>query len=127
MALPEFQSRELTAEDRLYIFNRATAGMSGAIERWAQRAKSPMTDEELQEALAFEIGHGGGCGPDRPSYDYNSSGLRIWGGWKYPDLNADKTLWQGAATIAMARHVYGIKTPEEYREPSLFDFAQEQL
>jgi hypothetical protein len=39
----------------------------------------------------------------------------------YP--RADKPLWAGDATIAMARKVYGIKTPDEFREPSLFDFG----
>jgi hypothetical protein len=46
--------------------------------------------------------------------------MTIWGGWLYfmPQTNP---LWSGAATVAMARKVYGIKTPEEFREPSLFD------
>jgi hypothetical protein len=28
---------------------------------------------------------------------------------------------EGAATVAMARQVYGVKTPEELTEPSLFE------
>jgi hypothetical protein len=36
-------------------------------------------------------------------------------------MPTDEPLWKGAATVAMARRVYGIKTPEEFREPSLFD------
>jgi hypothetical protein len=97
--------------------------MSGAAHRWAERAVSPMTDEELHDALAWEIGDcGGGGSPDGPDYHYRASGLRLWGGWTYP-REKDEPLFKGALTMAMARKVYGIKTPEEYREPSLFDFA----
>jgi hypothetical protein len=35
----------------------------------------------------------------------------------------DEPLFKGAATVAMARKVYGIKTPDEFRETSLFDFG----
>ena len=122
MALPEFQ-RELTDGDKLYIFKRSTAGMEGGISRWEERAQAPMTDDEVRKALEFEIGHGGGAGPDTPGYAYNSSGLRIWGHWDYPNVVKDKPLWAGAATIPKAREGFGIKTPEEFAEPSLFDFA----
>jgi hypothetical protein len=120
MALAEFQHRELTEADKLFIFKKATAGMSGWQKRWAGRAAIPMTDAQLAEALAFEIGDGGGGGPDIPDTAYAKSGLRIWGGWTYP-RQTDEPLWKGAATIAMAREIYGIKTPEQFAEPSLFD------
>jgi hypothetical protein len=115
--------RELTDADKLFVFERATQGTSGAVKRWAERATKSMTDNELREALEYEIGtYGGYCGPSDPDVEYQSNGLRIWGGWS----NVRRTnppLWSGAATVATARKVYGIKTPEEFREPSLFDFG----
>lgn len=123
MALEEFHDRELTEPDKLFVFIRCTQAMSGAAKRWAERARKPMTDDELHNALAFEIGDcGGGGSPDGPDYHYRASGLRLWGGWTYP-REKDEPVLRDAATIAMARKIYGIKTPEEFREPSLFDFG----
>jgi hypothetical protein len=39
------------------------------------------------------------------------------------ELHDALALFKGSATIAKARAVYGIKTPEQFAEPSLFDFA----
>ena len=123
MALPEHHSRQLTEADMLFVFLRCTRAMSGAADRWDDRARKPMTDEELKEALAWEIGDcGGGGSPDGPDYHYRSSGLRIWGGWVFP-RERDEPLFKDAATMAMARKVYGNKTPEQFAEPSLFDFG----
>jgi hypothetical protein len=85
-----------------------------------------MTNAQLTEALEFEIGEcGGGGGPDTPDYHYRSSGLRIWGAWNSRS-ESEEPVWKGQATLAMARQVYGIKTPQEFREPTLFDFAQDR-
>jgi len=117
VALPEFQSRDLTAEDRLYVFKRCTGNFLHYV------GEGPKTDAEVSEALSRSLGiEGGGGSPDSPDYHYRGAGLRIWGGWTYPNSRTDKPLWAGAATVAMARQVYGIKTPEEFREPTLFDF-----
>ena len=120
VALPEFQHRELTEEDRLYIFRRCTGN-------FLHYLGEGRTNAEVADALRHSLGiSGGGGGPDQPDYWYQGNGLKIWGGWNCMNPRADKPLWAGAATVAMARQVYGIKTPEEFREPTLFDFAQEQ-
>lgn len=115
--------RQLTEADRLYIFNRATRKIYGAEERWRTRAAQPMTDAELEEALRYELGsEGGGGGPDKPWYWHKAAGLQIGGGWVC--RFGGEPLWKGKATIATARTVYGIKTPQEYAEPSLLDFIE---
>lgn len=121
MSTPSWRdpSRPLSEEDRLYVFRRATGMFAAASERWADRAAKGMTDEELREALEREMGVGGGCGPGIPSYDCNGSGLRVWGGWGYNNVVTDRPLWQGAATVAMARKVYGIRQPVDPRQFSL--------
>jgi hypothetical protein len=122
MALEEFQARELTEADKLYCFKRATESMQGSEERWAERAKRPMSDKELAEALGYELGIlGGGGGPDTPDHFHRSNGLKVWGSWNV-NWVTDAPLRKGLATVAMARQVYGIKKPEEFAEPTLFDF-----
>jgi hypothetical protein len=81
MALEEFHQRELTEADKLFVFERATQGTSGAAQRWTERARLPMADADLKEALEYEIGaYGGCCGPNQPDVEYQCRGLRIWGG-----------------------------------------------
>jgi hypothetical protein len=63
---------------------------------------------------------GGGTGPRLPngihmSFYYKGSGLQIRGGRGDDNVCGQKPRWTGSATIAMARRVYGIKTPEEFR------------
>ena len=36
----------------------------------------------------------------------------LWAAWEWPNHVTDKPLFQGTATIAMARQVYGIRNPE---------------
>lgn len=121
-------NRPMLEADKFYCFRRATESMSGASERWKERALQPISDKHLVEALSYELGElGGGCGPNEPEFWYRRNGLKIWGAWSSSFLpKTEAPLWAGAATVAMARQVYGIKTPEEFREPTLFDFAQEQ-
>lgn len=122
--------RELTAHEEELLFCRATAMTEGAFGRWAERRLGPMTDDELQDALRYEMGiEGGGTGPYLPDgthmsfYHYKGAGLQIWGGHGDYNICGRKPRWSGASTIAMARKVYGIRTPEEFRERSLFDFG----
>lgn len=79
-----------------------------------------MTNDEVAEALRFEIHTegGGGC-RDTPDYHYNVSGLRVWVGWRLNPYR-DKPTWQGAAAVAMARHIYGIRSEAESPQMSLF-------
>lgn len=127
-ALPIASFREMTPHEQELLFCRATAMTEGAFDRWAERRLKPMADEELKAALHFEMGiEGGGTGPRLPDgaymsfYHYKGAGLQIWGGHGDYKIHCEKPRWAGASTVAMARKVYGIKTPEEFREPTLFD------
>lgn len=114
------RDQEFLAKHADYCFRRATCSMQGAEERWNDRAARPMSDAEVKHALEYELGEmGGGCAPDEPDYEYQRSGLKIWGGWSVR-RSSDKPLWQGAATIAKARAFYGLRQPSDDRQLSLF-------
>jgi len=117
-------TRELTPEDKRLAFIRATRGMSRAVERWADRAAKDMTDEQLAEALQYELGiEGGASATDKvPAYHVKGAGLQIWASWDFPSVHQDKPLFKGAATIAMARQVYGIRNPDD-KQMDLFGGA----
>lgn len=40
-------------------------------------------------------------------------GLKIWGSWQGINHVQDRPLFEGRATIAMAREVYGIRDPAD--------------
>lgn len=107
------QARALTQEDKLYAFKRATNGFSQAEGRWKERAERGMSDEELKAALEYEIGiFDGSGGPGDMSLTYQAAGLKIWADWNVVAPHVDrKPIFQGTATIRMAREVYGIKDP----------------
>lgn len=109
----------LSEEEKTYAFLRATGGMSGAARRWRERAAKGMTDEELAEALAFELGQGGSCGPDSLSISQNGAGLRVWASWDVQNIHTAKPVFAGKASIAKAREVYGIRDPAD-RQLALF-------
>lgn len=107
-------TRSLTQEEKLWAFRRATCSMQGAKERWAQRAARGLTDEQLAEALRYEIGiYGGFSGPDSLSVSYQGAGLKIWASWETHNTVTDAPAFKGAASIAMARQVYGIRNPQD--------------
>ena len=108
------EDRELTAEDRLHAFMRATGGYERSAQRWAERARSGLTDEELAKALAYEIGiFGSSCGPGELAITYQGAGLKIWAGWEVFNHVTEKPIFEGRSTIAMAREVYGIRDPSD--------------
>ena len=113
MAIKE--PRDLSPEDKLTAFKRATCCMEGAPERWRQRAETGLTDAQLIEALCFEIGiMGGRSGPGEISTEYQRNGLKIWASWNHVCPRVDcKPIFQGAATMRMAREVYAIKDPSD--------------
>jgi hypothetical protein len=112
--------RALTAEDRLHAFMRATGGYERAAARWAGRALTGLTDEQLVQALADEIGiFGGSGGPDELSITYQGAGLKIWAGWEVINHVTEPPVFEGRSTIAMARQVYGIRDPSD-RQLSFF-------
>lgn len=105
-------TRLLTDAEKRFSFIRATGGFSGATQRWAERAARGMTDAELAEALAFELGiFGGSCGPDVLWLTFQGAGLKIWMSWDIQNHVATRPTFEGRSTIAMARLVYGIEDP----------------
>lgn len=107
--------RKLTEDDKRAAFVQATTGFANAVERWKQRAATGLTDEQLIEALRFEIGiFGGGSGPDRMATAHQGACLKIWASWTgWIDTSTEKPIFAGTATIRMAREVYGIENPED--------------
>ncbi len=109
-------TRPLTEADKHAGFLRATASMSGAKQRWAARG---LTDAELAEALAYELGiFGGSCGPEILALTYQGAGLKIWISWEVHNHVTMKPTFDGKATLAMARLVFGIQDPAD-RQRSL--------
>ncbi len=105
------EDRPLTQADRIEIFRLATRSFA---RRFADRFEAGMTDDELADALISSLGiFGGISGPDRFSVTFTGSNLRIWGGWHVVNHVKEKPLFEGKATIAMAREVYGIFDPDD--------------
>ncbi|MBK8174345.1 MAG: hypothetical protein IPK66_03415 [Rhodospirillales bacterium] len=112
--------RPLTEADKREGFIRATGGFSGAKAKWAEHAARGMTDAELAEALAFELGiFGGSCRSDTPHLTFQGAGLKIWISWGIHNHVAMKPTLEGRSTITMARLVYEIKDPTD-RQLALF-------
>ena len=113
-------SRLLTEDDKRKGFLRATGGFSGAKARWAERAARGLSDADLAEALAFELGiFGGSCGPDDLWLTFQGAGLKIWISWESQNHYTARPTFEGKTTIAMARIAYGVKDPAE-RQLALF-------
>ena len=103
--------RSLTEADKDIIFRKATATFA---KRYASHFVAGMRDDDLAEALKDSLGiFGGSGGPGGPSIAYTGSGLRIWGGWNVINHVQEKPVFEGAATIARAREVYGIVNPDD--------------
>ncbi len=47
------------------------------------------------------------------SLTYQGAGLKIWISWEFQNHVAVKPTFEGKATIAMARLVYGVKNPAD--------------
>lgn len=98
----------MTEEElRRYAFERATNGFSGSARRWAERARTGLTDDQLRDALKMEIGIGGSCGGDRPVLDFN--GLTIKAGFR---IGHERVVLQGERTVKYARDFYQIPNPD---------------
>ena len=105
--------KPLTEEDKKAAFLRTVHNMSGSHVRWRQRAKTGLTDCELEEALRYEFGiaGGGSCGIDGLFLDYQRSGLKIWAAYYYSSVFKHTPIFQGAKTIEAARVYLGITDP----------------
>lgn len=105
------EKRALSNTDKEEIFRIATR----ALPKWyAAAIAKGMTEAELTAALEQVLGiFGGSCGPGRMDVAHQAAGLKIWGGWHFVNHHTEKPLFKDAATLAMARHVYGIANPDD--------------
>ena len=119
-------TRELTEEDKRRGFRYVTHGMEGSEQRWKDRAAKGMTDDQLADAIAYELGiEGGSSGwaeKGIPANHHKGAGLQIWLSWDFPRAHQNKPTFKGAETIAMARAVYGIRHPDD-KQMDLFGGA----
>lgn len=104
-------SKELSRSDKEQIFRSATNGL---VLRYQKEMEAGMSNEQLEAALKHVLGiFGGSGGPKRPSITFQGSGLKIWGAWHVINHVKEPPLFQGKATINMAREVYGIVNPAD--------------
>ncbi len=110
----------MTNGDKKKAFIRATHNMQDAEKRWKERTKTGLTDEQLSQALRYELGIAGGSGSrDTLSIAYEGSGLKIWAGWKSINPYMEQPIFEGQQTINMARMVFGIIDPND-KQMTLF-------
>ena len=108
-------------EPSIWLLDEPTSALDASVQAETLnllsrlRAERGLTDEELKTALEYELGiYGGSGGPGDMSLAFQAAGLKIWADWNtvVPDRYC-KPIFQGAATIRMAREVYGIKDPTD--------------
>ena len=105
------EARPLTQEDRLTAFRQATKSLP---ERYAAQIENGMTDADLTAALEAALGiWGGSCGLGKMDVVHQASELKIWGGWHFVNHVTEPPLFKGAATLAIAREIYGIANPDD--------------
>lgn len=102
----------LSEEEKLWAFRKATNSMEGADKRWSERIARGLTDEQLEEAIAYELGAFGSHGGDPVGVTYQGSGLKIWADHCLGSRNNPPIL-QGHDTVSFARRVYGIADPND--------------
>ena len=121
MSSGRIDMRIITQDEKLEAFKRATRGFTGHAQRWMKHAQTGLTDEELADALKYELGiFGGSGGPDTIGISFQGAGLKIWASWGSHNHVQDTPIFQGKQTMEMARSVYGIHNPHDM-QMSLFD------
>jgi len=110
-------SSELTPGEKALAFRRATSGFA---DRFAGSIGSGMTDPDLESALKSYLGiFGGSGGPDTIDVAYQGAGLKIWAARSCPNHVLEKPVFEGKATVQMARQVYDITDPTDKQLPLL--------
>ena len=100
----------LTREDKVAAFKAATRSL---IHWYGDEIAAGVTDARLEELLTKALGiFGGSGGPDCLSVTHQGAGLKIWAGHSHVNHVTEKPIFQGKATIAMAREVYSIPDPD---------------
>lgn len=104
-------TKPLTRADKREAFERATRSL---ISWHGEEVAEGVTDERLTELLSKVLGiFGGSGGPNSISIAYSGSGLKIWAGWTTVNHVTDTPIFQGSATVKMAREVYNISDPSD--------------
>lgn len=104
----------LTADQKRQAFILATQSFADAAARWEADATRGLTDSQLAERLAYELGSYGGHARTGLDVEYTADGLRIWARTDgFVRRTTDAPIMQSAATIAFARVVYGIPDPDQ--------------
>jgi len=110
-------SAALLPEEKARAFREATSGFA---KRYANQISKGMGDAELKQALTDYLGiFGGYCSPNTLSVAYKGSGLKIWASWDIPNHCTDTPVFEGKATVAMARYIYNIADPSKNQQLSL--------
>ncbi|MXO69042.1 hypothetical protein GRI72_09415 [Altererythrobacter marinus] len=104
-------SKPLTPDEKAQAFRRATSGFE---KRFAEQISRGMSDAELAAALKECLGiFGGSGGPHCIDVSYQGAGLKIWAARSCPNHVLEKPVFEGSATIEMARHIYEIRDPAD--------------
>tara|TARA_R110002072_G_scaffold302578_3_gene486435 strand:+ start:4104 stop:4436 length:333 start_codon:yes stop_codon:yes gene_type:complete len=99
----------LTREEKVAAFKVVTRSLT---HWYGDEIIAGVTDERLEELLKNALGiFGGSGGPCRLSICHQGCGLKIWAGHTTVNHVREKPIFQGKATIRMAREVYGIADP----------------
>jgi hypothetical protein len=113
------KSTPLSQDEKRRAFLAAVCSFQNAKTRWAERQATGLSDEQLESALKHELEiFGGRCTHDGcPSISYQCAGLKIWAGWGIVNHCQEKPIFEGAATIAMAREIFSIADTEDNQLP----------
>lgn len=106
----------LTEQQKREAFMLATQSFAGAADRWEADASTGLTDSQLAERLAYELGSFGGHCRTGLDVEYSGDGLKIWAAAPgFARRSPDHLILQGSATIAYARMVYRIPDPADHQ------------
>jgi hypothetical protein len=86
--------------------------MENAPKRWAERVSRGLSDEQLTEALQYELGQFGASSTGNLGLTYQGNGLKIWADHCVGTRSRPPIL-EGQATLRLAREVYGIADPAD--------------
>lgn len=101
----------LTPAEKVAAFRAATRSL---IHWPGDEIAAGVTDQQLEDLLARSLGiFGGSGGPGRLSITYQGAGLKIWAGRSAVNHVTETPIFQGKATVRMAREVYAIPDPGE--------------
>jgi len=108
-------STPLTPDEKHEAFCRATRFF---VERYAEEIAQGMTDIQLETALKNYLGiFGGSCGPGSLDITYQGAGLKIWASREIHNHVLEKPIFEGMATVRMARELYKIADPADTQLP----------